>query len=43
MEIKEQDIYRGRNIYCNKPAIKLVVDAKDLGEISTNEIAGFNE
>jgi cyanophycin synthetase len=43
LEIKEQDIYRGRNIYCNKPAIKLVVDAKDLGEISTNEIAGFNE
>lgn len=43
MEIKELNIYRGRNIYCHKPAIKLLVDAGELADIPTKELVGFNE
>ncbi|MGI6686163.1 MAG: cyanophycin synthetase [Bacillota bacterium] len=43
MNIKELNVYRGRNLYCHKPVIRLIVDAQELGEISTDKIPGFNE
>ncbi|MCR6546300.1 cyanophycin synthetase [Dehalobacterium formicoaceticum] len=43
MDIKEQHIYRGRNIYCHKPVIKLLVDAGALSDIPTKDLSGFNE
>lgn len=43
MEIKELNIYRGRNIYCHKPAIKLLLDAGCLINIPTKDMEGFND
>jgi len=43
LDIIELNIYQGRNIYCHKPAIKILVDAGELADIPTKDIAGFND
>ncbi|WP_148133895.1 cyanophycin synthetase [Candidatus Formimonas warabiya] len=43
MELKEVHVFNGRNIYCHKPVVKLLVDAGGLAEKTTKEIEGFNE
>lgn len=42
MIIKDIRVYRGRNIYCHRPVIKMVVDTGDY-DIPTKDIPGFNE
>lgn len=43
MKIKDIKVYRGRNIYCLKPVIKLNVDLEKLHNTPTVAIQGFNE
>lgn len=42
MIIKDIRVYRGRNIYCHRPVIKMIVDIDGL-DIPTKDIPGFNE
>ncbi|MGJ7044741.1 cyanophycin synthetase [Thermoanaerobacterium thermosulfurigenes] len=42
MNIKDIKVYRGRNIYCHRPVVKMVVDTGD-HDIPTKDIPGFNE
>ncbi|HHX23748.1 MAG TPA: cyanophycin synthetase [Thermoanaerobacterales bacterium] len=43
MEIVEMRAIEGPNIYSSKPVIKVLVDVKDLDNISTRDIPGFNQ
>lgn len=42
MVIKDIKVYRGRNIYCHRPVIKMVVDTGKY-DIPTKDIPGFND
>jgi len=42
MVIKDIRVYRGRNIYCHRPVVKMIVDTGDY-DIPTKDIPGFNE
>lgn len=42
MIIKDIRVYRGRNIYCHRPVVKMMVDIDGLN-IPTKEIPGFND
>lgn len=35
--------YRGRNIYCTRPVIKMIVDIGKYADIPTKDIKGFNQ
>jgi len=43
--VKIQDIivYKGRNIYCHRPVMKMVLDIGKYGVIPTKDIKGFND
>lgn len=43
MQIIDIRNYSGRNTYCHRPVVKMLVDLEDLTAVSSNEIAGFNE
>lgn len=43
MEVVNMRNYSGRNIYSLKPVVKMIVELGDWAEITTNEIAGFND
>ncbi len=43
MEVVNMRNYSGRNIYSHKPVVKMIVELGDWAEITTNEIAGFND
>ena len=43
MEIVEMRAIEGPNIYSSKPVIKVLVDVKDLDNIATRDIPGFNQ
>ncbi len=43
MEIKDVRIFRGRNIYCMRPVIKLTVELKEEQHAPTNKARGFND
>ncbi len=43
MEIIDISIYKGRNIYSHKPAIKMLVDIGEYYDRPTKDIEGFNE
>jgi cyanophycin synthetase len=36
-------IYPGRNIYCHKPMMKMIVDIGEYCDIPTKDIKGFND
>lgn len=42
MVIKDIRVYRGRNIYCHRPVIKMIVDTGN-EDMPTKNIPGFNE
>lgn len=42
MIIKDIRVYRGRNIYCHRPVVKMIIDIDGL-DIPTKDIPGFNE
>ncbi|HBQ64705.1 MAG TPA: cyanophycin synthetase, partial [Clostridiales bacterium] len=42
MEIVSMQIFPGRNIYCHRPVIKMIVDLGGYAVKKTNEIEGFN-
>lgn len=43
MKILDITVYRGRNIYSHKTAVKMLVDIEEYADIPTNRIEGFNE
>ncbi|MDD3880500.1 MAG: cyanophycin synthetase, partial [Syntrophomonas sp.] len=43
MEVVNMRNYSGRNIYSHKPVVKMIVKLGDWAEITTNEIANFND
>jgi len=43
VEIKDIRIFRGRNVYCMRPVIKLTVELKEEQHGPTNRVDGFNE
>lgn len=43
MEILDYCVYKGRNIYSHRPAIKIIVDIGAFSETPTKDIQGFNE
>ncbi len=43
MEIKDIRIFRGRNVYCMKPVIKLTVELKEEQHAPTNVVVGLND
>lgn len=43
MEVINMRNYSGRNIYSLKPVVKMIVKLGDWAEITTNEIANFND
>lgn len=43
MEIKDIRIFKGRNVYCMRPVIKLTVELKEEQHGPTNGMEGFND
>lgn len=43
MEIVEIRALEGPNIYSSKPVIKMQIDVKELGNVATRDIPGFNQ
>jgi len=43
MKILNLNVYRGRNIYCHRPVIKMLVDLEGYDDIPTKDIEGLNE
>lgn len=43
MYIKDIIVYKGRNIYCHKPVIKLLIDLEQYANVSSVDIDGFND
>lgn len=43
MQIKNTQVYKGRNIYSHKLVIKMTVDLEEYYDTPTNKISGFNE
>jgi cyanophycin synthetase len=43
MKILDIAVYRGRNIYSHKTAVKMLVDLESYADVPTNSIEGFNE
>ena len=42
MDIVEIRALEGPNIYSPKPVIKMLIDVKELGNVATRDIHGFN-
>ena len=43
MKILKHKFYRGRNIYCHRPCLKMEVDLEGFKDIPSKDIKGFNE